>query len=108
MTTTMKTKLRKGDEVIVISGSARGQSGAIDTVDRKHGKVIIAGINLAKKHVKAGVAHPSGDIIDKPMPIAFNAVALLDPKTKKPTRIGYKVEAGKKVRVAKKSGSVLA
>jgi large subunit ribosomal protein L24 len=102
-----KWKLKKGDEVIVLVGRSKGKIGAIEQVDRKHDQVLIAGVNLYKKHIKADV-NQEGGIVEKAMPIHVSNVALLDPKTKKPTRIGFSVVDGKKVRVTKSSGTVLA
>ncbi len=102
-----KIKLKKGDEVIVISGSCRGQKAPIDRVDYKKDRVYLAGVNIRKKHQKPNMQYPEGGIIDKVMPIHISNVMLLDPKTKKPTRIGYKIEDGRKTRIAKKSGTVL-
>lgn len=105
----IKCKLRKGDQVQVLSGGQRrGQTGKVERVDRKHGRVYVSGVNLAKRHTKPSVANPQGGITDKVMPLPIAAVALVDPKTKKPTRIGYKLVEGKKVRCAKDSGTVLA
>lgn len=103
-----KVKLKKGDEVVVLTGRSKGSKGAIERIDRKHDKVYIGGVNIYKKHVKPDASRPEGGIIDKPMPIHISNVSILDPKTKKPTRIGYQInEDGKKVRIAKASGSVL-
>lgn len=104
----VKCKLRKGDEVIVITGSSKGQSGKIDKVDRKKSRVYVSGVNLGKRHVKPTATNPEGGIIEKAMPLHVSNVSLIDPKTKKPTRVGYKVEDGKKVRFAKASGTLLA
>ena len=103
----VKCKLKKGDEVIVTKGRAKGVIGKIDAVIRKDLTVLLAGANVSKKHVKPDLKNPDGGIVDKAMPIAISNVALVDPKTKKPTRVGYKLEAGQKVRFAKKSGVVL-
>jgi large subunit ribosomal protein L24 len=103
-----KCKLKKGDEVIVISGRAKGSTGKINRVELKHDRVYIEGVNIYKRHVKPDMKHPDGGIQDKVMPLHICKVALVDPKTKKPTRVGYKVEGTQKVRIAKKSGSTLA
>ena len=104
----VKCKLKKGDEVIVLKGRSKGVVGKIDAVIRKDLTVLLAGVNVSKKHVKPDMKNPDGGIVDKAMPIAISNVALVDPKTRKPTRVGYKIEAGQKVRFAKKSGVVLA
>lgn len=103
----VKCRLHKGDEVVILKGKNAGQSGKIDSVDRKAGKVFIAGVNTVRRHSKPTVSNQGGGIIDKIMPIPICKVALLDPKGKKPTRISIKIEGGKKVRYAKKSGTVL-
>lgn len=103
----VKCKLKKGDEVVAIAGRSKGQTGKIEIVDRKHGKIVVAGVNLGKKHVKPTAADQDGGIVEQEMPMPISNVALVDPKTKKPTRIGYKIEDGKKVRFAKKSGTIL-
>jgi large subunit ribosomal protein L24 len=102
----VKCRLKKGDEVVVLSGSHVGQKGKIDRVDRKHGFVYVAGITQ-KRHSKPSMADQEGGIVDKAAPLAICKVALLDPKTKKPTRVGYRLEGDKKVRFAKGSGSIL-
>lgn len=101
------SKLRKGDEVIVLTGRSRGEVAKIDSIDKKNNRVYLEGKNLGKRHQKADLNNTEGGIIDVPMPLHVSNVALVDPKTKKPTRVGYKVEDGKKLRVAKKSGTVL-
>jgi large subunit ribosomal protein L24 len=104
----VKCKLKKGDEVIVTKGRAKGSVGKIEAVSRKDLTVLLAGINISKRHVKPDLKNPDGGVIDKAMPIAISNVAIVDPKTKKASRIGYKIEAGKKVRFSKKSGVILA
>ncbi len=102
-----KTKLRKGDQVVVIAGRSKGQKGAIDRIDTKSGRVFVAGCNLVKKSQKPNELNPTGGLIEKPAAVHISNVALVDPKTKKPTRIGYKITDGKKARFAKKSGQSL-
>ena len=103
----MKLKLKKGDKVIVTTGKDKGKTGEITTVFPKENKVIVGGINMVKRHTKPS-QESAGGIISKEMPIHVSNVALVDPKTGKATRVGYKVEKdGRKVRVAKKSGEVV-
>jgi len=103
----MKLKLKKGDKVIVTTGKDKGKTGEITTVFPKENKVIVGGVNMVKRHTKPS-QESAGGIISKEMPIHVSNVALVDPKTGKATRIGYKVEKdGRKVRVAKKSGEVV-
>ena len=103
----VKCRLKTGDEVVVLSGKNKGDSGKINRIDRKHDRVYVEGINIAKRHTKPSMGSPEGGIVEKVMPLHVSTVALVDPKTQKPTRIGYKVLDGKKVRFAKKSGTVL-
>ncbi len=103
----VKCKLKKGDEVVVIAGKSRGKTAKIERVDRKHDRVYLENVNFVKRHTKPSMQNQDGGIVDKLVPLHVSNVALVDPKTKKPTRIGYKVENGVKVRFAKKSGSIL-
>ncbi len=103
----MKLKLKKGDKVIVTTGKDKGKTGEITTVFPKENKVIVGGVNMVKRHTKPS-QESAGGIVSKEMPIHVSNVALVDPKTGKATRVGYKVEKdGHKVRVAKKSGEVV-
>ncbi len=103
----MKLKLKKGDKVIVTTGKDKGKTGEITTVFPKENKVIVGGVNMVKRHTKPS-QESAGGIISKEMPIHVSNVALVDPKTGKASRVGYKVEKdGHKVRVAKKSGEVV-
>jgi large subunit ribosomal protein L24 len=99
--------LRKGDKVIVIAGRDKGKSGVIQKVIPETNRVVVEGINVRKKHQKPTQANPEGSIVEVYAPIDASNVMLEDPKTKKPTRIGHKEVKGKKVRFAKKSGTVL-
>ena len=101
-------RIKKGDKVVVIAGSEKGKEGTISKVLPKEEKVIIAGINMVKKHVKPNQAEPEGKITEKEAPIHVSNVALVDPKTKKATKVRYEIKDGKKVRVAKKSSTVIA
>jgi large subunit ribosomal protein L24 len=98
--------LRKGDHVVVLKGKDRGKDGVIMRVLPKEGKVLVEGINVVKKHQKATRATMQAGIIDKDMPIDASNVAILSKG--KPSRIGYRIEDGKKVRVAVRTGEVLA
>ena len=96
-------KLRKGDTVKVISGKDLGKEGEIIEVLPRRNKVIVEGVNIAKRHTKARSATAKADIIEKPMPIDASNVMFVHKG--KPTRLGYKVkDDGTKVRVAKKTG----
>jgi large subunit ribosomal protein L24 len=103
---TTTIKLRKGDRVRVLTGKDRGKEGVIMRVLPKANKVIVDGVNVAKKHQKARTATSQGGIIDKDMPIPVPNVALLSPSDGKPTRVGYKVlEDGTKIRVCRRTGA---
>ena len=97
----------KGDKVIVISGRDKGKTGTIQKVFPKTNRVVVENVNVRKKHKKPTQANPEGSIMEIYAPINASNVMLLDPKTKKPTRVGHKVVKGKKVRVALKSGTEL-
>jgi large subunit ribosomal protein L24 len=100
-------KIRKGDRVRVLTGKFRGKEGEVMSVLPKDNKVIIDGINVAKRHQKPTRAMQQGGIIDKAMPIDASNVALIDTDGK-PTRVGYEVAAdGSKTRIARRSGGAL-
>ncbi len=99
-------KLKKGDRVRVLTGKDRGKEGVVMRVLPKDNKVIVDGVNVAKKHQKARSATSQGGIIDKDMPIPVPNVALLSPSDGKPTKVGYKVlEDGTKIRVCRRTGA---
>ena len=98
---------KTGDKVVVISGTDKGKEGKITHVLRSENRVVVEGINVVKKHVK-GNGQQAGSINEIEAPIHASNVMIIDPKTKKPTRIGHSVNKdGKKIRVAKKSNSSL-
>lgn len=100
-----KIRLKKGDTVQVLAGKYKGQTGAILATHPSENKVTVEGVNIVKKHVKPNQAYPQGGIIPITKPIWVSKVAVVDPTTKKPTRIGYKLnEDGTKARVYKASG----
>ena len=104
----MAAKIRKGDRVQVLTGKDKGRQGEVIRVMPDAGRALVQGINLVKKHEKPqGMGRPGG-IQEKEAGIHLSNLALIDPKTSKPTRVGFKVlEDGKKVRVAKASGEVI-
>ncbi len=102
----IKCKIKKGDNVIVVAGKDKKKIGEVLFVYPKTQKVLVQGVNLNKKHVKPS-RDSEGGILDKYLPVDISNVAFLDPKMSKPTKIGYKIENGEKVRFAKLSGSVL-
>ena len=99
--------LLKGDKVIVIAGRDKGKTGTMQKVIPELNRVVVEGVNVRKKHNKPTQQNPDGGIVEIYAPIDASNVMLVDPKTKQPTRIGHKEVKGKKVRVAKKSGTVL-
>ncbi|MBU9710796.1 50S ribosomal protein L24 [Evansella tamaricis] len=102
-----KLHVKKGDTVKVISGKDKGKEGKILEAYPSQSRVLVEGVNLVKKHAKPSQANPQGGILNQEAPIHASNVMPIDPKTGDPTRVGYKVENGKKVRIAKKSGAVL-
>lgn len=96
--------LKTGDKVRVIAGKDKGQEGTVKKTLASENRVIVEGVNVVKKHQKPSNVNPNGGIIDQEAPINASNVMLLDPSTNEPTRVGYQVVDGKKVRVAKKSG----
>lgn len=103
-----KMKLKKGDNVVVLTGKDRGSKGEILQVFTDSRRVLVKGVNVVKKHQKPSQVS-AGGIVDKELSVHVSNVALADPKTGEPTRVGVKVlKDGKKQRVAKKSGEVVA
>ena len=99
-----KIKLKKNDEVIVLSGKDKGKIGKIVATHPNSNKVTVEGINIAKKHVKPNKQNPQGGIIEVTQPIYVSKVAILEPTSKKPSKIGFKLnEDGSKIRIYKKS-----
>ena len=99
-----KFHIKKGDTVYVNAGNDKGKTGKVLEVLREKDRVVVEGINMVSKHTKPNAKAPQGGIIKHEGSIHISNVQLVDPKTGAPTRIGYKIEDGKKVRVAKKSG----
>lgn len=99
--------VKKGDKVKVLSGKDRGKEGTILEAFPKKDRVLVEGINMVKKHSKPSQENPQGGILNQEASIHVSNVMPIDPKTGEPTRVGYEVRDGKKVRIAKKSGEVL-
>ncbi len=100
-----KIRIKKGDTVQVLSGKYKGKTGKVIATHPFENKVTVEGINIVKKHVKPNNAYPQGGIIDLTKPMWVSKVAVIDPESKKPTRIGIKLDdKGNKTRVYKKSG----
>jgi large subunit ribosomal protein L24 len=104
----MAAKIRKGDTVQVLAGRDKGRRGEVLRVEPKEDRAFVQGVNMVKRHEKPQGLNRPGGIIEKEGPIHLSNLALLDPKSDKPTRVGFKtLEDGKKVRVAKASGEVI-
>ena len=102
-----RIRIKKGDEVMVVTGSDKGKSGEVTKVIAKSNRVIVQGVATVKRHTAPSAANPGG-IIEKEMAIEISNVALMDPKDRKPTKVGYRVlEDGRKVRFAKRSGEIV-
>ena len=98
-------KIKKGDLVKVIAGKDKDKEGKVTVVDHKNGKVVVEGVNIMTKHTKPTAANQAGGIITTEAPIdASNVMVIVDGKA---TRVGFKVEDGKKVRIAKSTGKVI-
>jgi len=101
-----KVKIKRGDNVIVTTGKNKGNKGEVLEVIRKEGKdprVIVAGVNVVKKHVKPSASNPQGGIVEKEASIHISNVSLMDAAGKS-TKVAYKVDGDKKVRIAKTTG----
>ena len=102
-----KFKIKKGDEVVVVTGREKGKSGQVLEVRRAEDRVVVQGVNMVKRHQRPSQTQPGG-IVEKEAPLHISNVAHIDPKDKKPTRVGYKfLENGRKVRFARRSGEVI-
>lgn len=98
-----KLNIKKGDKVVVLSGSSKGTKGSVLKVFPDKGKAIVEGVNMIKKHTKPNAENPQGGIVETEAPIYVSKLALVD-HNGNPTRVGYEVKDGKKVRIAKKTG----
>ena len=103
----IKLKIKSGDTVKVIAGDHKGSEGKVLRVYREKNKAIVEGVNMVSKHTKPSAKNPQGGIVKKEAPLHISNIALIDPKSKQPTRVGMKVEGDKKVRFSKKSNQVL-
>ena len=103
----MAAKIKKGDRVIVTTGRDKGKRGEVRQVMPTEGRAIVAGVNLVRRHTRQ-TAQTEGGIITKESTIHLSNLAILDPKTDKPTRVGFKIlDDGRKVRVARRSGDLI-
>jgi large subunit ribosomal protein L24 len=103
----MAAKIRKGDKVVVIAGRDKGRTGEVTRVIPADRRAIVAGVNMVKRHTRQ-TAKTEGGILSKEASIDLSNLAIADPKTGKPTRVGFKIlDDGRKVRVAKRSGDLI-
>jgi large subunit ribosomal protein L24 len=103
--TVYKIRLKKGDNVVVLSGKYKGQTGTVTATHPAENKVTVEGINVVKKAMKPNKQYPQGGIVEITKPIWVSKVAIVEPTAKKPSRIGYMTNKdGKKTRVFKKNG----
>jgi large subunit ribosomal protein L24 len=102
----MSAKIRKGDRVVLLTGKDKGRTGQVAKVMPKEGRVVVTGLNLAQRHTKPTQADPQGGIKSKEASIHVSNVAIADSKGA-PTRVGFRIDGDKKVRVAKTTGEVI-
>ncbi len=103
-----KSRIRKGDTVMVIAGRDRGKSGKVLSVNRSAGKIVVEKLNMIKRHTKPNQKVKQGGILEKEAPMAISNVMFLCPVTQKPTRLGVRTQAdGRRVRFSKKSNEVV-
>jgi large subunit ribosomal protein L24 len=105
----MAAKIKKGDKVVLLTGkrSDKGKQGSVLKVYPEKNRVLVEGINIVQRHTKPTQANPQGGIVNKEAPVHVSNVAIVDPKTGEPTRVGFRMEGDRKVRFAKKSGEAL-
>ena len=102
----MAAKIKKGDRVVVLTGKDKGRTGNVTKVMPKDSRVVISGLNMVQRHTRPSQGDPQGGIKHKEASVHVSNVAIVD-SNGKPTRVGFKVEDGKKVRVAKTTGEVI-
>ncbi|MBX3596205.1 MAG: 50S ribosomal protein L24 [Rhizobiaceae bacterium] len=99
-------KIRKGDQVVILTGKDKGRNGEVLRVMPKDEKAVVRGVNMVQRHQKQSQSQQGG-IVSKEAPIHLSNIALVDPKDGKATRVGFEVRDGKKVRIAKRSGAII-
>jgi large subunit ribosomal protein L24 len=102
----MAAKIRKGDRIVVLTGKDKGRQGQVSKVFPKESRVLVDGLNMVQRHTRPSQGDPQGGIKNKEAPIHVSNVALVDSKGK-PTRVGFRVDGDKKVRIAKTTGEVI-
>jgi len=102
-----KLKVKSGDLVKVIAGNHKGEQGKIVRIFAEKNTAIVEGVNMVSKHTKPSAQNPQGGIVKKEAPIHISNIALVDPKTKEATKVGFRMEGDKKVRFSKRSNQVL-
>ncbi len=103
----MAAKIKKGDKVVVMTGRDKGKTGEVRQVIPDEARAIVAGVNMVRRHTKPS-AQGEGGILSKELPIHLSNLAIADPKSGRPTRVGFKtLDDGRKVRVAKRSGDLI-
>ena len=102
-----KLKIKSGDTVIITAGDHKGSEGKVMKVILEKNKAIVEGVNMVSKHEKPSATNPQGGIVKKEAALHISNLSLVDPKTGTATRVGYRMEEGKKVRFTKKSNQVL-
>ncbi len=109
-----KFRIKSGDQVVVIAGRDKGKSGKVMKLLPKTDRILIEGVNVAKRHSKPSQKDPQGGVVEKTLPVHISNVLLMDPKTQKGTRVGRRLVEGKKgaastwERISRKSGTVFA
>ncbi len=102
----MAAKIRKGDRVMVLAGRDKGKTGEVASVMPQQNRAVVQGVNMVRRHMKQTAQNDAG-IFTHAAPIHLSNLALIDPGSNKPTRVGFEIRDGKKVRVSKRSGDVL-
>ena len=102
----MSAKIKKGDSVVVLTGKDKGRSGTVLKVLPEDNRVVVQGINMVQRHTRPSQTNPNGGIVNKEASLHVSNVAHVD-SNGKPTRVGFKIDGDKKVRVAKRSGEVI-
>jgi large subunit ribosomal protein L24 len=102
----MAAKIKKGDRVVLLAGKDKGRTGQVSKVLPKESRVFVSGLNLVQRHTKASQADPQGGIKTKEASVHVSNVAIVDSKGK-PTRVGFRIDGDKKVRIAKTTGEVI-